>query len=257
MGRHRRRDRVRRVGYILRWVSAGRALRAQWPPPPASPQASRDDATGYPPQRARRGTSRPRPRRTRSGVTAGKSPHDHRSLAHTATARCSWRAPGSTHRRQVFLTSLSPELFTVRAGLSDIRVMSETPEPGAPSPSAATAASPPPSPQEKSSRLFRAAAWVVIVAGIVFIVAVVFFAGMVIGHGKCHHHRHHQHGMSKFVGPDFPGAGGGWQFRFRGPGAPGTGPGFPGGPGSPPVGPPSGPAQTPQTPSPSVSPVRP
>jgi len=50
------------------------------------------------------------------------------------------------------------------------------------------------------SRLYRAAAWVVIVAGILFVLSVVFFAGVKFSeHGQPY--RHHHHGM---FGPDGP-----------------------------------------------------
>ncbi len=45
------------------------------------------------------------------------------------------------------------------------------------------------SPERRPSKLYRAAAWVVIVAGVVFIVAVVFFTGFILGRqtGGGHH----------------------------------------------------------------------
>lgn len=111
--------------------------------------------------------------------------------------------------------------------------MTDTPEPTPPPASVATA--PPRRPEywEKPPRLYRVAAWVVIVAGIVFIASTLLFtAAMIFGAGHCYHHRHH-HGMFRPDGPDGYG-GPGWQFRYPGgPPPPGMGPGFPGGPGGP------------------------
>ncbi|GAB3028246.1 hypothetical protein [Mycobacterium bourgelatii] len=126
--------------------------------------------------------------------------------------------------------------------------MTETPEPAAKAGPVTTAAPPPGRVVEKPPRLYRVAAWVVIIAGITFIAWTLFFAGaMVFGAGKCHHHRHHHHGqMGPGGGPGGPGPG--WQFRFPGgPPPPGVGPGFPGGPppGAGGPGTPTGPAQPP------------
>lgn len=59
----------------------------------------------------------------------------------------------------------------------------------------------------KSSKLYQAAAWVVIVAGIVFIVAVVFFSGAALMDRDDHGwHRHHPHGKCQMHdGPMGPG----------------------------------------------------
>lgn len=104
--------------------------------------------------------------------------------------------------------------------------MSEPPEPSI-QPIPANAG-PPPN-VAKASRLYQAAAWVVIVAGTVFIVAVIFFTGAAVAwHNQPD--RYHHHGM---FGPAPSGPGGSlgagqWLFVFPGgPPPPGMGPGGP------------------------------
>jgi hypothetical protein len=63
-----------------------------------------------------------------------------------------------------------------------------------------TATAPAPALEERAlyrtPRVFKAAAWVAIVAGTVFVVAVIFFTGMALGHhGGGHHHGHKHHAM--------------------------------------------------------------
>ncbi len=158
-----------------------------------------------------------------------------------------------------FTASLLPDLVPSVAGLDDIQEMSETPEPtNQPTPAAAAPPPPPPLPppvalQVKPSRLYTAAAWVVIVAGIVFILAVVFFSGAVIAgsHHPCHYR--HDHGIFKPWGPPGPGVGPG---QYWAPGGPGIAPPFFGGPVGPVFGP-GGPGQLPTTTPSSTSPARP
>src|SRR5690625_6079671 len=64
--------------------------------------------------------------------------------------------------------------------------MTDTPE----SPTGA----PPPAPREKPSRLYQAAAWVVIVSGVVFTASVIFFSGAMLTHRDHHRDHHHHHG---------------------------------------------------------------
>ena len=97
---------------------------------------------------------------------------------------------------------------------------------------------PPPAPLHvtKHSRLYQAAAWVVIVAGTVFVVAVIFFTGAFVA-GHDHPFRHHP-GMFGPGGPE----GSEGMVVFPGPFPPGMGPGWPGGPMMPgPFGPGMGP----------------
>ncbi|WP_085158939.1 hypothetical protein [Mycobacterium lacus] len=81
--------------------------------------------------------------------------------------------------------------------------------------------------------VFRAAAWVAIVAGIVFIVSVIFFTGFALGrhagHGGCHHGHHKHHAI------------------LMRPGAPN------GGPAAANPGAPAGPAQVPSTVAPTAT----
>ncbi|MDQ1496737.1 MAG: hypothetical protein QOI86_77 [Actinomycetota bacterium] len=71
-------------------------------------------------------------------------------------------------------------------------------------------------------RVFKAAAWVAIVAGITFIVSVIFFTGMALGHhGGGHHRHHHKHQSGMMHHSGYPN-GGAPQV------SPGTGPGGPG-----------------------------
>jgi hypothetical protein len=125
-----------------------------------------------------------------------------------------------------------------------MQLMSETPEFETEPTTSPVATAPPPPPvygdrpayvepaRHRPKRLFKAAAWVVIVAGSVFIAAVIFFTGFILGahSGGGHHRHHHGHGMMHDQGPGmmpmrpsfiFPGGPGG-------PGGPGM---FPGGPG--------------------------
>src|SRR6516165_5027439 len=104
---------------------------------------------------------------------------------------------------------------------------------------------PPPAPAlrvAKHSRLYQAAAWVVIVAGTVFIVAVIFFAGAAVAwHEQPYRHHHGMYapggqegpeGMFVYPGGSFPpGMGPGWPGgpMMPGPFGPGMGPGGPGG----------------------------
>jgi hypothetical protein len=143
--------------------------------------------------------------------------------------------------------------------------MSETPEPPTqPKPTSAAPPAPPPGgpPQAaapwqagQSSRLYKVAAWVAIVAGVVFIVAVIFFSGFTLGrhsHGYWYQHRHHGMFMpggppgGPSMGPMGPMGPGQWLFVFPGgPPGPGVGPGMgPGGPGGPGMGP-GGPGMVP------------
>ena len=96
----------------------------------------------------------------------------------------------------------------------------------------------------RHTRLYQAAAWVVIVAGTVFVLAVVFFAGAELsGHGP--QYRNHHHGVFApdapsgpdgppwvvFPGGPFPPGSGPGGPPWVGPWGPGMGPGGPGGPG--------------------------
>ncbi|MDP7706386.1 hypothetical protein [Mycobacterium sp. TY815] len=109
-----------------------------------------------------------------------------------------------------------------------------------------TAVAPPPAPVERvehrTPKVFKAAAWVAIVAGIVFIVSVIFFTGfrlgMAAGHGGGH--RHHKHHPAMMHRSGFPTNGGAQQV------GPGYGPGGPGGAG--------GPAQVPSSVTPTLTP---
>jgi hypothetical protein len=144
-----------------------------------------------------------------------------------------------------------------------IQDMSETPEPST-QPTSAVPPAPPVGPppgeavahSEKPPTLYRAAAWVVIVAGIVFIVAVIFFSGFSLGrHSQMHWYPYH-HGMFRPGGPPGgppPGAGE-WLFP-GGPGFPGGPPGSDMGPGGPPMMPmmPGGPGMGPGSPSPTTT----
>lgn len=139
--------------------------------------------------------------------------------------------------------------------------MTEPPEPSI-QPTPANAAPPPY--VARTSRLYQAAAWVVIVAGIVFVVAVIFFTGAAVAwHNQPY--RYHHHGLFRpdGSGPGGPGGPGGgqWLFVFPGGPPPGMGPGGPGGPpmmsgpGGPGMGP-GGPGQGPSAP-PSLAPPSP
>ena len=89
--------------------------------------------------------------------------------------------------------------------------MTQAPEPPIQSP-----AGPPPPvypAATQHSRLYRAAAWVVIVAGILFVLSVVFFAGVKFSeHGQPYRHHHHgtfgPDGPAGPAGPDGPAVGG-------------------------------------------------
>src|SRR5260370_533855 len=71
-----------------------------------------------------------------------------------------------------------------------MRLMSESFETPTARTSTATAPAPPPATERKTPKVFKAAAWVAIVAGIVFIVSVIFFTGYALGkHGG--HGGHH------------------------------------------------------------------
>ena len=125
--------------------------------------------------------------------------------------------------------------------------MTQPPEP----PISTPAGRPPPAypaalPHEaEHTRLYRAAAWVVIVAGILFVLAVVFFAGARFA-GSGQPYRHHHHGMFGpdgpppdgppwvvFPGGPFPPGTGPGGSPWGGPWGPGMGPGGPGGPNGP------------------------
>lgn len=75
--------------------------------------------------------------------------------------------------------------------------MTETPEPQA-GPTAARVTLP----QPKPSRLYQAAAWVVIITGIVVTTAVIFFSGAILTHQGGHHHHHHGHPPCKMMDRD-------------------------------------------------------
>ncbi len=98
-------------------------------------------------------------------------------------------------------------------------------------------------PRHQPSRLYRALAWVGIVAGSLFIVATVFFSGYVLGQqggGSGHHGPHHMM-LRPFHGPDGP-----------------MGPGGPMGPDGGPQGPDRGDRSARLTPpAPSNAPARP
>src|SRR5260370_41241655 len=71
-----------------------------------------------------------------------------------------------------------------------MRLMSESFETPTARTSTATAPAPPPATERKTPKVFKAAAWVAIVAGIVFIVSALFFTGYALGkHGR--HGGHH------------------------------------------------------------------
>lgn len=111
--------------------------------------------------------------------------------------------------------------------------MTQAPEPPIQQPAGPHIVAPPLA--AKQSRLYQAAAWVVIVAGTVFVLAVVFFAGAeVSGHGP--RYRHH-HGV---FAPDMPGGPDGpppYVVFPGGPFPPGSGPSGPWGPWGPGMGP--------------------
>ncbi|QUR69274.1 hypothetical protein F6B93_21335 [Mycobacterium spongiae] len=113
--------------------------------------------------------------------------------------------------------------------------MNEIPE----SSIAQTSPAPPPAAPavHQTPKVFKAAAWVVTVAGIVFIVAVIFFTGfrlgMHSGHDGFRHHRNHKH-PAMMLRPGMP-HGGAPAMR------PGTGP--------------AGPGQLPSAVSPSAAPT--
>src|ERR1700722_6219235 len=116
--------------------------------------------------------------------------------------------------------------------------MTQAPEPPIQSPAGPPAPVYPAATQH--SRLYRAAAWVVIVAGILFVLSVVFFAGVKFSeHGQPY--RHHHHGMFGPDGPVGPAGPDGppWVVFPGGPFPPGSGPGGPpwGGPWGPGMGP--------------------
>ncbi|MHA7655085.1 hypothetical protein ACX9NJ_06035 [Mycobacterium sp. ML2] len=102
-----------------------------------------------------------------------------------------------------------------------------------------TAVAPPPPAErveDRTPKVFKAAAWVAIVAGIVFIVAVIFFTGfrlgVAAGHGGHQRHHHKHAGMMHRSG--LPNNGGAPAV------SPGTGP--------------AGPSQVPPSVAPSVAP---
>jgi hypothetical protein len=105
--------------------------------------------------------------------------------------------------------------------------------------------------ERRSNRLYRALAWVGIVAGTVFIVAVVFFSGFILGRhagGPGHFGHHRGHGQMMMDHGH-----GGRGFGDRGPGhGPGMwgGPGGTGGPGNPGPGGPGNPGEPPTPPAP-------
>lgn len=99
-----------------------------------------------------------------------------------------------------------------------------------------TAVVPPAPVVDRTPKVFKAAAWVAIVAGIVFIVAVIFFTGFRLGLAAGHgggHHRHHKHHPAMMHRSGFPNGG-----------APAVNPGTG----------PAGPSQLPTSVAPSVTP---
>lgn len=102
-----------------------------------------------------------------------------------------------------------------------MRVMSEISD----TPTTRTSTAVAPQPVHTTPKVFRAAAWVAIVAGIVFIVSVIFFTGfrlgLAAGHGG-HHGHHHKHHPAMYHRSGFPNGGGQQQV------GPGTAPGGPG-----------------------------
>lgn len=116
-----------------------------------------------------------------------------------------------------------------------MRLMSESFETPTARTSTATAPAPSPATERKTPKVFKAAAWVAIVAGIVFIVSVIFFTGYALGkhggHGG-YHHRHHAH-HAKFMHPH----------------------GMQGAPAAVSPGTPAGPGQVPTSVAPSVAPA--
>lgn len=83
--------------------------------------------------------------------------------------------------------------------------MSETNE--IPTGRTATAVAPQPAeptPVRQTPKVFKAAAWVAIVAGTVFIISVIFFTGfrlgLAAGHGGGHHKHHRHHGLMHHQG---------------------------------------------------------
>ncbi|WP_372511592.1 hypothetical protein [Mycobacterium gordonae] len=117
-----------------------------------------------------------------------------------------------------------------------MRVMSEISD--TPTARTSTAVAPPPAErvEHHTPKVFKAAAWVAIVAGIVFIVSVIFFTGFRLGLAAGHGggHRHHKHHPAMMHRSGFPANGGQQQV------GPGTGPG--------------GPSQVPSSVAPSVAP---
>ncbi len=107
-----------------------------------------------------------------------------------------------------------------------MRVMSEISD--TPTTRTSTAVAPPAAVdhvEHRTPKVFKAAAWVAIVAGIVFIVSVIFFTGFRLGLAAGHgggHHRHHKHHPAMMHHSGFPGNGGAPAV------SPGTGPGGPG-----------------------------
>ncbi|WP_414684102.1 hypothetical protein [Mycobacterium marinum] len=104
-----------------------------------------------------------------------------------------------------------------------MRVMSETSEASAAPTS--TVVAPPPPPQHQTPKVFKAAAWVAIVAGIVFIVSVIFFTGfrlgMHSGHGGFHRGHHHKHHPAMMLRPGMHHGGAAAVSPGSGPGGPG------------------------------------
>lgn len=92
-----------------------------------------------------------------------------------------------------------------------MRFMSEISD--TPTSRTATAVAPPPPAEQhhhehRTPKVFKAAAWVAIVAGIVFIVSVIFFTGfrlgLMSGHHGGGHHRHHKHHPAMYHHTGFP-----------------------------------------------------
>lgn len=105
--------------------------------------------------------------------------------------------------------------------------MTETPEPRN-QPAGAPPQLQPSPPWAKPSRVYQAAAWVVIVAGVVFVTSMIFFTGAYVSGGGWYGH-HHRGGCMMGESPSPMGRG-----PNSGPESVGPGPGGPAGTGTPP-----------------------
>lgn len=80
-----------------------------------------------------------------------------------------------------------------------------------------------PPPEHRTPKVFKAAAWVAIVAGVVFIISVIFFTGFRLGMmsgGHGHHGHHHKHHPAMMHRGGYPNGGPGAVNPGGGPGGP-------------------------------------